>query len=466
MMKQTVLLLLAATIAAAAYAEPCPVSPSFSLGSGANGGLKLSLSESVSSAATYGAPSVSFDQSAIFVMQPVDVNSIAAIEHGSIVCHTAAVGFEALEPGPYVVRWINVITEYPLPQRLTLYEFRFTVDPPPDCTNVLTTEPRNPDSTAPFDVVFSNAMYWTPSQAVATIGGDLILVTERVNTTVGLPPLPNPPPCTSRRVTIPSLAQGSYTLRWHVFDETGRTIFQQVRHLDVTGPAFLGRSNQPPAVRRSGPVLVITDGAPGRLHVHYESQPHGALSASPQFAAQFVGSQLRVAQSVMFGDGETYPDDRNTPAVRQVEDFELPKPPPGDYTLLWNDPPMAFRVEPDLPATRCGLAYDAKFTFAGDRMLLSDFYSGDDPRFEPPAVVAVDGSLITVVQRVSDFAVQYNSTIQTTRCHEAVVALPPLAPGAYDIAWHYLINQSELRPAFRVTKGRLDVNGRRRASGH
>src|SRR5207253_9275421 len=109
----------------------------------------------------------------------------------------------------------------------------------------------------------------------------------------------------------------------------------------------------------------------------------------------------------------TCPEEANGPSLKKLEDFDLPMPPPGDYTLLWNRPPMAFHVDAEVPSMRCGLAYDAKFTFAGDHMLMTDFYSGADPRFEKAAVVSVDGSEIRVTQQVSDFAVQYNDVAQT-----------------------------------------------------
>ncbi|HWS71700.1 MAG TPA: hypothetical protein VN605_06275, partial [Thermoanaerobaculia bacterium] len=357
-MKRTFLLvlLLAVTIAAAAHAEPCAVSPSFSLAAAPFGGLELRLQESVTSAATYGAPYVqSVDNSTILVTQPVSINTIAEIEHGSIVCHTASVDLGPLQPGHHLIRWTNIITEYPLPMREVSYDFQFTIDPRADCRVSLQVEPRIPDSSSPFSVVFSNSLYWTLSAPIATIDGNRIVVVERVDTG-GLPPPPNISPCTSRHVTIPALQQGSYEVHWQVLDQTGRTIVHQIMQFEVAGPVFIGNSNEVDVPRRTGPLLVATSPHPGVLHIHYEAQPRLAYSAAAQFQAQFVGSQLRVVQPMVFSDTETYPDDANGTNVKQVEDFDLPMPPPGDYTLLWNQPPLAFHVDADLPSTRCALA--------------------------------------------------------------------------------------------------------------
>lgn len=464
-MKRALLLLAACAAAAAALAEPCAVSPSFSLVPAPLGGIELRLQETTSSAATYAVANVqTSDNSTFFVTQPVTLNTIAQIEHGTIVCHTASVDLGPLQPGEHLVHWKNAIAEPPLPSHETSYDFHFTIDPPPDCNVALQFQPRIPDSTAPFTVIFSNMLAWPASAPIVTIDGNRVVVTERADTNGAVPP-PGLPPCSSRHATIPKLAQGSYELHWQVLDATGRTITHQIRQFDVAGPVYVGNSNEVTSLRRTGPLLVVTGAGAGQLHIHYESQPRLAYSAAPQFQAQFIGAQLRVTQPMLFGDLETYPDDANGTNVKQVEDFDLPAPPPGDYILLWNQPPMAFRVEPDLPSTQCGLQYDAKFAFAGDRMLMTDFYSGVDPRFETPAVT-VDGSEIRVVQEVSDGAVQYNGVPQTTRCHDAAAALPPLAPGTYHVVWIYRINGSIPRPASRITTGTLEVRARRRSSGH
>lgn len=139
---------------------------------------------------------------------------------------------------------------------------------------------------------------------------------------------------------------------------------------------------------------------------------------------------------------------------------------PGDYTLEWFAPQIAFHVEGDLPSTRCGLAdYKPRFTYGGDHLTMDDFYTGGEARFEKPAVSFVQGTDLFVDERVDDLAMQYNSAVATTRCHSATVDLPPLAPGRYRVYWRYFVNFDTPRPGEHVALGTIEVKARRRASG-
>ena len=359
----------------------------------------------------------------------------------------------------------------PVPRPLTLREVR-TRDirfdfsdalaaAPPDCRIPLAIDPPVPDATSAFTAILSTRLPWARNPPLVTVAGHRVVVTERVDTAAAAP-RPAVGLCTARSVAIPALPHGSYVLEWRVLDGSGRALSQESLPFDLGGPVFVGTSRTTSALGRSGPLLVVTAGAPGMLHVHYESEPRFWDAIGSEFAAQFVGAELRIAQAGLAGDGDRSPDDAHPATVAQVADFELPMPPPGDYTLLWNEPPMLFHVEADPPQTRCGLAAGAAFTLRGRRLTITDFSSGDAPRFDEPEA-SVDGAEIRVTQHVRDPRVQERSTPQTTRCHAASVLLPPLAPGIYRVSWTYRINAATARPSTRFTTGTIAVQrGRRR----
>ena len=336
------------------------------------------------------------------------------------------------------------------------------------CTVGFTFDPGGFASGAPVTVAYTSYVPSTPSTPTIAMRGNTVVVTERI-ATITEPPPPAGGPCRTRTATLPPLPQASYWLLWEVREENGRLWSQEQAHFNVGSPVVTGVSRPPGALARIGTVLAVTAAAPGFLHVHYEAQTPSVMDPvrpdfyGPGYRAQFVGSQLIVEQEAR-SPGPESPS--WSPPAQRVEDFDMPLPPPGDYTLVWFGPRVAFRVDAELPATRCGLAdYKPRFTYGGDHMTMDDFYTGAEPTFDKPMVALVDGSVITVVQPLTDPVAQFPSATLTTRCHSATVDLPPLAPGRYQVYWRYVGNSANWFQEQHLTMGTLEVRARRRGAG-